>query len=83
MCCGFLISISKKDYKSAFLLDDLKTNLPDINEKVIALGGIDQTNIKLIKDLNFAGAAVLGAVWQNKDPLKSFINIKKSLEDSE
>ena len=34
-----------------------------INEKVIALGGIEEKNIPLIASLHFGGAAILGALW--------------------
>ena len=34
-----------------------------INQKVIALGGMDNTTIPLIEPLNFGGVAVLGALW--------------------
>lgn len=58
-------SISKANYQSAFILDQLYTFAQGgiINEKVIALGGISATNIKQVKEIGFGGAALLGALW--------------------
>lgn len=55
-------SISKRGYKSTLqddfvLSNDLKT------VKVIAIGGIDLSNISKIPAMNFDGVAVLGAIW--------------------
>jgi thiamine-phosphate pyrophosphorylase len=56
-------SISKKNYtgiagKNFYIPNDLKV-VP-----VIALGGINAGNISEVPDMNFDGAAVLGALWQ-------------------
>ncbi|TDE18212.1 thiamine phosphate synthase [Dyadobacter psychrotolerans] len=57
-------SISKTGY-SRVIQDDffLKDNLKKV--QVIALGGIDHTNLDQIKKMNFDGAAILGALWKN------------------
>jgi thiamine-phosphate pyrophosphorylase len=60
-------SISKQGYKQAFtheqLLDAKKKGI--INDKVIALGGINEDTIPLAKQYAFGGVAVLGALWGN------------------
>lgn len=58
-------SISKEGYGSGFPMEVLRKAASDglINEKVIALGGMDQTTIPLIEPLHFGGVAVLGALW--------------------
>ncbi|MDX5420520.1 MAG: thiamine phosphate synthase [Hymenobacteraceae bacterium] len=66
-------SISKKGYKSAFAEDDLKSALQQTTLPVVALGGINCGNIHKTKALGFDGAAVLGAVWDAKDPVKAFV----------
>lgn len=38
-----------------------------IDKKVIALGKIDEENIKKVKDFGFGGAAVLGSIWDKFD----------------
>jgi thiamine-phosphate pyrophosphorylase len=66
-------SISKKGYTQTFTKEDLllakATGL--INEKVIALGGINTATIPLAALYGFGGMAVLGALWddypQSKD----------------
>ena len=57
-------SISKQGYQS--VVQDgfyLKTEQKAI--KVIAIGGIDHSNIDKIKKMNFDGAAMLGAIWHS------------------
>lgn len=58
-------SISKKDYKSK-VSKDFKLANHLINTKVIALGGINQSNINCVKSMSFHGVAVLGAIWENE-----------------
>jgi thiamine-phosphate pyrophosphorylase len=60
-------SISKENYTSRFpesLLYDLKDK-GVINEKIIALGGINKENMHKVKDYGFGGVAILGALWEN------------------
>jgi thiamine-phosphate pyrophosphorylase len=68
-------SISKPDYVGLkFKVQSLKCET-----KIIALGGIDTSNIYDTKELGFEGAAVLGAVWgESEKALETFINIKKA-----
>ena len=62
-------SISKEGYGNGFEMKVLKQASDDgiINDKVIALGGIDLTTLPLLRPFCFGGAAVLGALWGN-DP---------------
>jgi len=60
-------SISKEGYAARFpkhLLSAAKTE-GIINERVIALGGVNSQNISEVKKLGFGGAAVLGALWED------------------
>lgn len=45
--------------------------------QLIALGGIDGTNVGKALDLGFAGIAILGAVWQSDDPIWTFSEIHR------
>lgn len=58
-------SISKQGYKQAFthgqLVDAKRENI--INDKVVALGGMDVRTIPLVSQYGFGGVAVLGALW--------------------
>jgi thiamine-phosphate pyrophosphorylase len=70
-------SISKEGYKGKFDLHELKISLAKRKERVIALGGIDEDKIALIKEAHFAGIALVGAVWQNERPIDKFKLIRK------
>ena len=59
-------SISKAGYASAFSEEQLRAadKAGIIDRRVIALGGIDETNIRRVKDMGFGGAAILGGLWE-------------------
>ncbi len=42
-----------------------------IDNKVIALGGVNEDNVRKAKDLGFGGIGIMAAVWQNFDFHKS------------
>ncbi len=65
-------SISKYRYKSNFTSDELTVFLKKTKQHVVALGGIDDKNIKEVKQLNFSGAAALGFIWESKKPVESY-----------
>lgn len=58
-------SISKMGYKSGFSKDELLKASTDgvIDEKVIALGGVTFEMIPYLKELNFGGVAMVGALY--------------------
>ena len=62
-------SISKQGYKAAFSEYDLKSASEKgiIDNRVIALGGINSTNITRLSNMGFGGAAVLGTLWNHTD----------------
>lgn len=59
-------SISKLGYGQAFTAAELLEARENgvINERVYALGGVDENNIRDVARMGFGGAAVLGALWQ-------------------
>ena len=63
-------SISKEGYKAAFSQKELKEAHKSklIDDKVVALGGVDETRIQTVKDLGFGGVAVLGDLWGRFNP---------------
>ncbi len=71
-------SISKEGYSSAFDLSAL--SLEDIGHRVIALGGIDSSNLALCEKAGFSGIALLGYIWGRKENDKSIDQIKQSFE---
>ncbi|WP_312176300.1 thiamine phosphate synthase [Chryseobacterium sp.] len=65
-------SISKKGYgKDSEILNDIKKR-DHSNVKLIALGGINEDNIHIISDNNVDGVALLGAIWENNQPIEIF-----------
>ena len=38
-----------------------------IDDKVIALGGVNYENVRKLNDLGFGGVGIMAAVWQNFD----------------
>ena len=59
-------SISKQGYKSPFPYDSLKVAAAQgiIDDKVIALGGVDDNKVSIIEEIGFGGYAMLGNVWE-------------------
>ncbi|MCU7548114.1 thiamine phosphate synthase [Chitinophagaceae bacterium LB-8] len=68
-------SISKQGYESTI---SKETKLPSPGTKLIAIGGIRENNLEDALQMGFHGVAILGSVWQNNDPVKSFRKIKKT-----
>ncbi|GAB0155600.1 thiamine phosphate synthase [Chryseobacterium sp. Alg-005] len=70
-------SISKKGYgEDATVLEDIKhRNNPDV--KLIALGGIHENNIQKVLESKADGVALLGAIWENEQPLNVFRKCKQ------
>jgi thiamine-phosphate pyrophosphorylase len=60
-------SISKSGYNSAFSCDELTTILSDkiCKDKLVALGGISEKNIEMVKEIGFTGFAVLGYLFND------------------
>jgi len=72
-------SISKPNYKPKISLVELTKNLkPQTSnlKQLIALGGINESNILQIKNAGFNGAALLGYIWKDDEPIKNFKKIK-------
>lgn len=71
-------STSKADYRSNFQLEQVQEALTRWQRRggyvpqVVALGGITPHNIRQVQQAGFAGAAVLGGIWQQPDPVATF-----------
>jgi len=68
-------SISKPGYRAAFDRHELRRFLASTAQTVVALGGIDVQRVGEAAALGFAGVAVLGAVWSEKDPEKAALEL--------
>ena len=75
-------SISKQGYTSSLKNDfvfPVKNNRPE----VIAIGGIDATNIQQAMNMQFNGAAILGAIWQKPgESIQQFKAVQKAWEQT-
>jgi len=69
-------SISKQNYHSKFSTAELleAKNQKIIDEKIIALGGINLNNIRTIIDFGFGGVGILGALWSKFNSLDAILN---------
>lgn len=66
-------SISKKDYSGKGF------DVTAIDKSIIALGGITVNTIPQALSLGFKGVAVLGSIWNTKNPIDQFIALKKAV----
>ncbi|GAA4044554.1 thiamine phosphate synthase [Hymenobacter glaciei] len=68
-------SISKQGYASRFELPALRAFFAQraaqagYQPPVLALGGMAAQNLPMVRHIGFAGAAVLGSIWQSPDPV--------------
>jgi len=65
-------SISKEDYHPKENLFEALKSRTNNKTKVIALGGIDSENIKKTLENSFDDVALLGTIWNHKNPIKQF-----------
>lgn len=71
-------SISKKGYgNSTKILESIRQREND-DSKLIALGGINPHNIDTVFSEDVDGAALLGAIWESKEPLKTYIQCRQN-----
>ncbi len=72
-------SISKKGYgKDSNILNAIK-NRNNSNVKLIALGGIHEKNINKVVSSRVDGMALLGAIWENDNPLQIFRRCRQNV----
>ncbi|AZA87838.1 thiamine phosphate synthase [Chryseobacterium shandongense] len=72
-------SISKKGYgKDSNILNAIK-NRNNSNVKLIALGGIHEKNINKVVSSGVDGMALLGAIWENDNPLQIFRRCRQNV----
>jgi thiamine-phosphate pyrophosphorylase len=72
-------SLSKPGYQSK-LTADFRLDRHSIKPKIIALGGVEASNLIKVKAMNFDGAAVLGTLWNEPDKaVERFTQLKEKL----
>jgi thiamine-phosphate pyrophosphorylase len=65
-------SISKPGHEADFQPEELASALAGSRHPIMALGGVTPERFGELAELGFAGAALLGAVWQASDPLEAW-----------
>lgn len=73
-------SISKHEHQPIYTLNELKLGLQKAKIPIIALGGVDATKLKQLKDVGFSGIACLGAIWNTNNPVAAFRQLKNKLK---
>jgi thiamine-phosphate pyrophosphorylase len=78
-------STSKTNYRSTFRLEEVQHAINQWQRRggyvpqVVALGGIMPANINQVQQAGFAGAAVLGGIWQQPDPVAAFRQLQSEI----
>ncbi|MBL7558898.1 thiamine phosphate synthase [Olleya sp. YSTF-M6] len=70
-------SISKQGYQGQGF------DVNHIDKYIIGMGGINSKNISKTLQLGYKGIGILGAIWNTKDPVNSFITLKQSYNQSQ
>lgn len=60
-------SISKENHSYDWDFNDLQLTINDarLKSQLFAVGGVDTSKIETVKNLNFNGVGLLGAIWQD------------------
>lgn len=70
-------SLSKQGYQPSWNLLEWAGMILESPLPLLALGGVTAANLTQVKAFGFAGAAVLGAVWQAADPATAFLELQQ------
>ena len=77
-------SISKADHKAAsFGWGDLAAAVGACSTPIVALGGVQAMHMRDLRACGFAGAAVIGSVWQATEPLDAYRKLQRAWEAAE
>mmetsp|Transcript_11192 Transcript_11192/g.33565 ORF Transcript_11192/g.33565 Transcript_11192/m.33565 type:complete len:233 (+) Transcript_11192:154-852(+) len=72
-------SISKQGYgAAAFERNQLQATLANCPTPIVALGGITAGRLNDLRICGFAGAAVIGSVWQAADPVEAYEQLQQA-----
>jgi len=72
-------SISKKEYgENSNILNEIKRR-KNSDVKLIALGGINENNIREVFDSRIDGVALLGAIWESEEPVQIFKKCRQNV----
>lgn len=74
-------SISNSGFQSGFGELNLVNTLAKTNQKVVALGGIDEDKISKLFEMGFYGMGLIGTIWENLEPVATIQRIKKECNE--
>ncbi len=72
-------SISKKNLKKNFSEQELRELLAK-KKHMVALGGVDLLTIKQVRAMGFKGAASLGYIWENNNPVTAYLRLASKIK---
>lgn len=75
-------SRSDENFKQFHDWTKLENSLKEIQNKVIARGGITLSKLPEVKNLGFKGATFMNEIWSSDDPLEKFKEIKAKERES-
>jgi thiamine-phosphate pyrophosphorylase len=73
---------TKRDYSTLWGLDGLHHFCEKSRHPVVAIGGINEANISLVKDCGVAGVAIVGAIHHAESPRLAAFSLREALESS-
>lgn len=76
-------SISKKGHKPKFTLAKVRETLEKTQQKVIAVGGVNEDKVGLLRETGFYGLGLLGAIWQENHPEEKFRHFLETCREVE
>jgi thiamine-phosphate pyrophosphorylase len=75
-------SVSKKDHRPRRTVREYAVILERWKSEggcpAYALGGITPENIGEVREMGFDGAAFIGSVWKEKDPVRAFLDLERA-----
>lgn len=77
--CGALFSTLTKSDALPMSIDTLKRITCSVRIPVVAIGGINEKNVRLLSGTHIAGAAVSGGIFAQEDIRKAARSLKSSL----
>lgn len=79
---GAVFATGSKDDASLIDFATLKDICKAVSIPVVAIGGINEKNVKELKDTGICGVAVISAVFAQKDMKKAAINLKEAIKET-
>ncbi len=73
-------SISKTNYSASWSMAALERAIGNSTVPIVTIGGIRPEHIDQVKEWGASGVATLGYIWNSKDPVKAFLDLKEKCD---